>query len=684
MKRPTISLSVVIPTYQGVDRLPRLLESLAAQTLDPQCWEAVFVVNGKDDGSLALLESWRIEGLFNLRVAFTPEAGAGVARNLGIATARGDFVTFVDDDDWIEERFLEVGLQYCTHNTFSFLPIKDEIEGKLNIDNTLNARRSLLSGKTIPVASAPWVLGFNACKFVSAAMLKQWRYEERLSSGEDVAYFANLLRYPSLNIAIPEDVDRAAYVRSIRAKSITRSSENFDFNVAQRLEVIQELQAIPLPARVEHARRSLESSQFRFVEDWIRNHPEDLGRAADCALRHGLTGINWMGAHNCAPKRLVFSFCFPPFADPAANVVAKRIALRGEIVDVVSADMGAVRNVDASTEALVAPWVHRHRVIDVYPSFSSWPNIAAFGRRAAALVGRKYSEVYSRALWSGSHVAGALYKLDHPNARWDAEFSDPLRFDVLGEARCGGPATGRVGRKLRKGIERAGWGSELECLPDDHFALTELATLCLADGVIFSNQKQMSVVLASYSEAFREFAMAKASVSPQPAPPSSAYETRRPHLEIDHAKVNLGYFGTFYANRGLGDFEKALSRIESEIASRIVLHVFSDSPSDIKSDSLIDQGNLVRHDPLNYLDFLSACKLFDSLIVVDTAAKDARYEVNPYLPSKLADYSGAGVPIWAMIEEGSPLSEADVEYTSVLGNPQQATDCLVRIVSSRE
>lgn len=679
-----LALSVIVPTHRGVARLPRLLDSLAAQSLTSDRWEVVFIINGVDDGSLDLLESWQLRSDMNLRVLSMPQAGAGIARNLGLANARGRYLTFVDDDDWLEERYLEVGLAACSRGSIALLPIEDDMDGRTNPENPLNLRRKLLAGSTVPITSAVWALGFNACKFVPATLLKPWRYDEQLQSGEDVVFFANLLRYPELKVAVPVDTERAAYVRTIRENSVSRPSQGFDFNVAQRLDVIAALQAIPVNAGAEKARRSLESSQFGFVENWLQNHPDDFPRAADYALSRGVTGLNWSKAHVDSPKRLVFSFCFPPFADPAANVVAKRIALRREIVDVVSADMTAVREIDLSTEALTGPWVHSHRTIRGFPSFASWPSIASFGSKAARSAGRGYTEIYSRALWSGSHVAGALYKLKHPQVEWEAEFSDPLRWDATGEPRSGGPAKGCVGRRLRQGIEAAGWGREMLDANHDHFALTELAALSLADKVVFSNINQMVVVLDGYSQEFREAVLCKSIISPQPSPPSVAYEAQRPSLFLDPAKTNLAYFGNFYSNRGLGDIAGALDILPACQASQFVLHVFSNGAVGGRVEELVAQGNAVLHDKLSYLDFLGACSQFDALIVVDATTGGSRYGLNPYLPSKFADYAGSGTPIWAIIEPGSPLSVTSPEYVSELGNRNQAAAQLLRIARVRE
>ena len=71
------------------------------------------------------------------------------------------------------------------------------------------------------------------------------------------------------------------------------------------------------------------------------------------------------------------------------------------------------------------------------------------------------------------------------------------------------------------------------------------------------------------------------------------------------------------------------------------------------------------------LEFLNLTTQFDVLVVND-AATTAHHEVNPYLPSKVADYRGSGTPVWAICEPGSVLATLDFEHRSDLGDVEQA------------
>ena len=79
--------SIVVPSFRCADRLPQLLDSLAAQDAAPS-FEVIVVVDGVDDGSVALLEN---ESRLDARsIVFPENRGRVAALNAGFEAARGD------------------------------------------------------------------------------------------------------------------------------------------------------------------------------------------------------------------------------------------------------------------------------------------------------------------------------------------------------------------------------------------------------------------------------------------------------------------------------------------------------------------------------------------------------------------------------------------------------------------
>ena len=101
-KNPLIS--VVLPTYNVAQYLQQCLESVAAQTYSNI--EVIIIIDGATDGSYEIAKDFcKTDNRFS--VYWQENAGSGPARNAGLAHCHGEFVMFVDPDDWIEPELLE-------------------------------------------------------------------------------------------------------------------------------------------------------------------------------------------------------------------------------------------------------------------------------------------------------------------------------------------------------------------------------------------------------------------------------------------------------------------------------------------------------------------------------------------------------------------------------------------------
>lgn len=94
-----MKLSIVVPVYQVADTLERCLRSLDDL---PQDCEVILVDDGSTDGSGALCDAWAARHA-PARVLHQPNRGLSAARNAGIGQAVGDYLTFVDSDDFVEQ-----------------------------------------------------------------------------------------------------------------------------------------------------------------------------------------------------------------------------------------------------------------------------------------------------------------------------------------------------------------------------------------------------------------------------------------------------------------------------------------------------------------------------------------------------------------------------------------------------
>lgn len=107
----SLKLSVIVPTYNVEKYIRRCLESLYFQDIDHSLYEIIIVNDGSTDQSLNIVEEltakWK-----NIKIISQDNAGLSEARNSGLQSAQGEYIWFVDSDDWIEPN----SLQYLTSN----------------------------------------------------------------------------------------------------------------------------------------------------------------------------------------------------------------------------------------------------------------------------------------------------------------------------------------------------------------------------------------------------------------------------------------------------------------------------------------------------------------------------------------------------------------------------------------
>lgn len=94
-----MSVSIVVPCYNVAPYVEECLESLVNQSL--QDLEIICVNDGSTDATPALLDAWA-EKEDRIRVIHRENGGQASARNLGMDMAGGEYVGFVDPDDYVE------------------------------------------------------------------------------------------------------------------------------------------------------------------------------------------------------------------------------------------------------------------------------------------------------------------------------------------------------------------------------------------------------------------------------------------------------------------------------------------------------------------------------------------------------------------------------------------------------
>lgn len=97
-------ISIVVPVYKAENYLHRCVDSLLAQTF--QDYEVLLIDDGSPDRSGVICDEYAQKDR-RVRVFHKENGGVSSARNYGIEQASGNWITFVDSDDWVSYDFLE-------------------------------------------------------------------------------------------------------------------------------------------------------------------------------------------------------------------------------------------------------------------------------------------------------------------------------------------------------------------------------------------------------------------------------------------------------------------------------------------------------------------------------------------------------------------------------------------------
>lgn len=677
------AISVIIATYLGAERIERALDSLAAQSLDSEQFEAVIVVNGDDDETLGTVLRWRRANPGpQIRTIRTRTAGASHARNLGIGAARGTYCTFLDDDDWLSSTFLADLLAAAEPDVVVVGRINDvvgPVDAVPNPRNYFTHQAVRWAGTTVPFSVAPTAAAANAAKLVATRHAAEVGYDGALRSGEDVVFWCDLMTRQDLRFRFVEVQAHAVYYRWSRDESISRRRSSFQFSVVERLDVIERVLGLDDRGRQNSAAlTSIARAQAMRINAYLHERPDEREHVLSEIRSRAITAFPYGTVNRGLARELVIAYAFPPTNDTSGIVMARRIRKRGEAVDVIASGLKKVRTADPTTTLIAGEHVARRIVIPERSTFGHWPLIEAFcttGYAEIQLLETPYDSVYSRSMWPAAHVLAALYKIRHPDVHWRAEFSDPLLYDARGERR---DTTVDPDSELILEFRQALAERSIEPPEDDNlFAWIELLVYTLADEILFTNTNQLEYMLGYHEGNDEQSIRERAVIEPHPTLPRRYYDLVESDYSFDPAKINIGYFGVFYKVRGVGDILEALATLPVETRSRFAVHIFTDKPkATARTVAENRMSDIVHVRPyVTYLEFLNLTTKLDWLLVCDARTRES-HGSNPYLPSKLSDYRGAGTPIWAIVEESSILSATDVHAKSVLGDVDGAAHVL--------
>ena len=185
-------ITVVITTYNYATFLPKAIESVLNQTYGN--FEIIVIDDGSDDDTKSVIKDHSTVKYF-----FQENKGLAAARNAGIRKSKGDYLVFLDADDWLETDALE--------QNYKVIKDKPDIAFVSGNHYFLRVETGIVYPISVTVTSSHYMrlLQSNYIGMHATVMFQRWvfnkiRYDETLRACEDYDLYLSITRkYPVLH-----------------------------------------------------------------------------------------------------------------------------------------------------------------------------------------------------------------------------------------------------------------------------------------------------------------------------------------------------------------------------------------------------------------------------------------------------------------------------------------------------
>ncbi|TNJ46531.1 glycosyltransferase [Tamlana fucoidanivorans] len=134
-----MKLSIIVPVYNAEKYISRCLESLLCQDISVDQYEIVIIDDGSTDKSCFIVKEF-MGAYSNVKLYTQKNSGVGVARNKGIELALGEYIYFIDADDYLADNVLNVLLNTLTKHDLEILAFKSIATTNPHINNILDKK----------------------------------------------------------------------------------------------------------------------------------------------------------------------------------------------------------------------------------------------------------------------------------------------------------------------------------------------------------------------------------------------------------------------------------------------------------------------------------------------------------------------------------------------------------------
>lgn len=185
-------ISIIIPCFNNGKYVEKCLKSINKQSY--QNYEVIIINDGSSDNSKSVIQNF-IEGKTRYFLINQNNSGVSVARNKGLQIAKGDYICFVDADDYIEPNYLEVLYKTMVNNESDLSicsVIHENLEGEIIYLDKLKPQ-TLSNIETANLKKLIW--GYACNKLFKKEIIQKNKlfFEKDIMFAEDELFYLNYL-----------------------------------------------------------------------------------------------------------------------------------------------------------------------------------------------------------------------------------------------------------------------------------------------------------------------------------------------------------------------------------------------------------------------------------------------------------------------------------------------------------
>ncbi|MBQ8543627.1 MAG: glycosyltransferase family 2 protein [Alistipes sp.] len=240
-------ISIIIPSYKPQDYIWECLNSIRNQTFPKENFELILVLNGCKEPYYTKIQEYISNNFvgYNVNFIYTDVGGVSNARNIALDAANGEYITFIDDDDYISPKYLEELYYVASPNTVSMCYPYAFNDGEPNVQLLYSLTtvyeeyhtklKCKLSSKVRKYFSGPCM------KLIHRSIIANMRFERFLSVGEDTLFMFMISKnIEMVSFARPEAI---YYRRNRRASAINKKRSKLFYVKTNAFQIGQYVKA---------------------------------------------------------------------------------------------------------------------------------------------------------------------------------------------------------------------------------------------------------------------------------------------------------------------------------------------------------------------------------------------------------------------------------------------------------